>query len=468
MNISLIPLHKNIKHLENEEQLLVKVVAPKNIPEVDAIPPKHICFVIDISGSMTNVFKSVIQSVISGLNKLRDEDYVTVIVYNSTVRILCEWNKCSTVFKNTLKNKMKNLQCMNSTNISGAILKSIEQSMKKPNKKVTTILFTDGRANEGISDMNNLGVILKKLIPENNVLHALGFTAGHNPIFLKKISEVCNQGSYFFIENEDELQCSFTEIIGKTMEVAFQNVKLTLVGDDINFYDVKSEKDFSTLPLSDLHIGESKTCLITTKFTKEHSSYEIKAKIDSFNVIEMQREINFAEIILERGDDNTLNEDVEKRVNILKTSKAVKIASEFAEKSDYRSAEKILYEASKNLKGLPTIKSGLDKLALQCSDEKILNLCPPRLTSYQQSLEVEDDSIFISPPSTVLGISPIKTPKKKVVETFFPNSDDDEVIIQNSTSSCLKEIENPFSFDSNSSDIPQSEVSNTIELTKEE
>ena len=234
---------------------------------------------------MEKDFDIVIESVISGISRLRNEDYVTIILYNCTVKVLCEWNKCSDVFKDTLKDKMKMLKCIGSTNISCALLQSIEQSMKVPEKEVTTLFLTDGKANEGVTDINNLGVLLKKLIPKNNVIHTLGFNVEHNPIFLKKISEVCNNGTYSFVKNEDELRCAFLEIIGKTMDVAYQNVKLTLEGDEINFYDLKSESDFSTLPLSDLHIGESKKELISMKFTKEKLNYCIRAKIESFNVI---------------------------------------------------------------------------------------------------------------------------------------------------------------------------------------
>lgn len=470
MNLTLSTLHNNIQHLTNEEQLMVKIVVPKHFQDVPTLPPKHICFVLDISGSMNIVFKTLIQSVKSGLKKLREEDSVCLICYNSAVTLMCEWNKCTDAFKKTLEEKLNGLVCGGSTNISGALLKSIDQSMKVPDETVTTIFLTDGKANEGVTDINNLGVMLKKMIPENTTVHSLGFTEKHDPIFLKKIAEACNQGVYVFVENDDILRGSFVEIIGKTMEVAYQNVKVTLIADDVNFSDAQSEKDFSTLPLGDLHIGETRRWIITTKFTKERPTYELRAKVEGFNVIEVKTESQFTDITLKRGDDNTLNKEVEKRMNVLQASKALKKATELTMKYDFLGAEKVLRHTSENLKGLPTIQYGLNELARGCSDNSILNTSSHRLTSYQQSLEVENDSIFTSPPSTGLGISPIKTPKKQlVVDSFFPPSDDDEDVTDQSSSLLRSTVlQNPVSSAPSSSPSLQPEVDSTNESITED
>ncbi len=428
MEVTLTPLHKNIQHLTNEEQLMVKIVVPKELNNVPTLPPKHLCFLLDTSGSMNPVFHTLMKSVKSGISKLREEDSVCIISYNSTVTVMCEWNKCTDAFKKKLDEKLNGLRCGGSTNISGALLKSIEQSMKVPEETVTTIFLTDGLANEGVTDINNLGVMLKKMVPENTTVHSLGFTDKHNPIFLKKVAEVCNNGTYVFIENEDVLKGSFVDIIGKTMEVAYQNVKLTVVGDDVNFSDRQTEKDFVTLSLGDLHIGETRKWIVNTKFTKENSSYELRAKIEGMNVIEVKSEVNFEDLTLTRGDDNTVDEEVEKRMNIIEASKAVKLASELASKRNFLGAEKVLRHTSANLRGLPTIQHGLNELARGCSDNTFLNTSSHRMTSYQQSLEVEGDSLYNGAPSTGLGvISPIKTPKKSfMLNTFFPPSDEDE------------------------------------------
>lgn len=473
MEVTLTPLHKNIQHLTNEEQLMVKMVVPKEFQDVPTLPPKHLCFVLDTSGSMTSVFSTLIKSVKSGLSKLREEDSVCVICYQSHVTLMCDWNKCTDAFKKKLEEKLNGLQCHGSTNISGALLKSIEQSMKVPEETVTTIFLTDGQANEGVTDINNLGVMLKKMIPDNTTVHSLGFTADHNPIFLKKIAEACNQGTYVFIENDDVLKGSFVDIIGKTMEVAYQNVKVTLVADDINFSDAQTEKDFSTLPLGDLHVGETRRWIVTTKFTKESPTYEIRAKVEGFNVIEVKSEVNFTDTTLERGDDITVNAEVEKRINLLSASKAVKKATEFAMKRDFLGAEKILRHTSANLRGLPTIQQGLNDLARGCSDNTILNTSSHRMTSYQQSLDTENDSIFTGTPSTgLLGVSPIKTPKKTVVDTFFPPSDNDEededTIIQKPMLKRSIAQQSPLASAPSSFQIPQFEVDSTNESITED
>jgi hypothetical protein len=328
--------------------------------------------------------------------------------------------------------------------------------------------LTDGQANEGVTDINNLGVMLKKMIPTNTTIHSLGFTETHNPIFLKKVSEACNNGTYVFIENEDVLRGSFVEIIGKTMEVAYQNVQLTLEADNVNFSDYKTDKDFETLPLGDLHIGETRKWIINTKFTKELPSYEIVAKVGGFNVIEVQQEVNFAEVKLERGDNNVKINEVEDKIILLNTSKAVQLATKLAMERNFMEAERVLRNTSSNLRGFPTIATGLDQLARCCSDNTVLNTSSHRMTSYQQELETENDLIFSVPPSTVLGISPIKTPKK-TIQSFFPSSDEDEEIptIQD-VELCSSKQQGLVSTPPNLSLGPQSEGDNTDELPTED
>ena len=432
MIATLTPLHKNVPHLTDNEHLMLKVDVPKTYKDLQTVPPKHICFVLDTSGSMTAVFPTLIKSVKSGLSKLRDEDSISVICYNSKVTILCEWNKCTEALKKSLEERLNGLQCNGSTNISGALFQAIGQSMKVPKSTaVTTICMTDGLANEGVTDINNLAVMLKKVIPTNTTIHSLGFDVGHNPIFLKAVADVCNKGLYFFVENDDILKGSFVEIIGKTMEVAYQNVKLTLDALHTNFSDFQTGKDFKTLPLGDLHLGETRRWIIESKFIDNASKYEIRGQLHGFNVMDVQHEIVYADVVLERGDDYTVDENVAKKINLVSASKAVKLATTFAQKKQYGRAEKLLRATSQNLRGLPVIQEGLNNLARGLSDDSnILNISSHRMTSYQQALETDGDSVFQGTPGKGLWISPIRTPQKNTEgNTFYP-SDDEEVTAQ--------------------------------------
>lgn len=424
MEATLIPLHKNTPHLTNNETLMLEVTIPKTLVDVPVPPPKHVCFVLDTSGSMRPVFKRLIKSVKAGFQKLRDQDSVSIISYSDKVTLLCEWNKCTDQLKTTLENKLNGVRCGGSTNISGALFKSIEQSLKVENGTVTTIFMTDGQANEGVTDINVLGTMLKKMVPENTTIHSLGFTADHNPIFLKKVAEVGNQGLYHFIENEDVLKGSFMDIIGKTFEVAYQNAVLNLGADEVNFSDHKTGKDFTTLTLGDLHLGETRKWIITAKFTAEKQVYDIAANVSGLNVINVKSEVVFCHMKVERGDDNTINDTVQKKLNLAVAAKALKTASAFAQKRDYAGAMKLVRETSHNLRGMPTLQRNLNTFADSMMDDDILETSSHRLTSYQQDLETENDSIFVAPPGIGLGLSPIKTPKKSKFMNFFPVSDD--------------------------------------------
>lgn len=420
MIVNFIPHHSEIPQLETEEYFMLQMEVEKKIEDVETTPPKNIVFAVDTSGSMALTFHEMRRCLSLALHKLRPEDSVSILSYNSTVEIICEWNHCSEGFLKTVDQKLKDLQCNGGTNISGALLKCVEQSMKK-DEPVTVIFFTDGHANLGVTDINSLGIMAKKLIPENAVVHTLGFHKDHNPLFLKKISEVCNNGTYFFIENEDSLQGALLEIMGKTFEVVYQNMSVELQSDGMIFH--QDDKPIQTLSLGDMHLGEKKRWLVKGSFVEMKESYDINLTTKAYNVIGMSEFETKTTEEVKRGDTNVLNKDVQTKIDLTNAANAVKRAAEAVSKRKFKYAQSLVREASASLRGLPTVQKNLNNLVNEFhdEDEDILSTSCHRLTSYQDELN-HSDSLFNGTPSQHLGLSPIKTPTKKI--NFFPEEDE--------------------------------------------
>ena len=420
MNVNFIPHHSEIPQLQSEEYFMLEIEVEKKIEDVEATPPKNIIFAVDTSGSMALTFSEMRRCLSLALHKLRPEDSVSILSYSSTVEVVCEWNHCSEGFLKKVDDKLKDLRCNGGTNISGALLKCVEQSMKKT-EPVSVIFFTDGHANLGVTDINSLGIMAKKLIPENATVHTLGFHKDHNSLFLKKISEVCNNGTYFFIENEDALQGALLDVIGKTFEVIYQNLSVELKSDGMIFH--QDDKPIQTLSLGDMHLGEKKRWLVKGSFVEMKENYDINLTSKAYNVIGMSEFESKTTIEVKRGDTNVVNNDVQTKIELTNAAKAVKLAAEAISKRKFKHAQSLVREASSNLRGLPSVKKNLDKLVNEFNDEddEILSTSCHRLTSYQDELN-HSDSLFNGTPSQHLGLSPIKTPTKKI--NFFPEEDE--------------------------------------------
>ena len=416
MNSSFITHHVQVPHLAKDETFMLQLTTPELHKEIQTLPPKHICVVLDTSGSMTSTFKYVVKGLNIALDKLRSEDSISVVSYDTEVKLLCEWNKCTDSFKNALKGKLHDLKCRGGTNISGALLKAVEQCMKVKDT-VSVIFFTDGLATHGVTDINTLGIMLKRLIPENATMHALGYGKAHNPIFLQKCAEACNNGLYFYIENTDKLHGAFVDIIGKTFELFCQNLKLNLTGENVNFKCLSRAEDFENTSLGDINLNETLKFLFKAKFTKEVPSYNIKYKISGFNVIDVKETEVEGCFEISRGDDNSKDKNVENKVQLLRVSQAVKAAAAAASKRDYKLAESMVRCASDNLVGFPTIRKNLNELVNDFGrGADALQTSSHRLTSYQQDLMKGSTVFSNTPKQIVFGTSPIN---------FFPDDADE-------------------------------------------
>jgi hypothetical protein len=94
----------------------------------------------------------------------------------------------------------------------------------------SVFLFTDGQANEGITDETKLVSMVRKMADQKHRvrLYTFGFGADHSEELLSKLAEA-GSGSYYFIEKEDNIATAFADALGGLLSVVAQNVKLTFV-----------------------------------------------------------------------------------------------------------------------------------------------------------------------------------------------------------------------------------------------
>ena len=314
MDTTFTPLYRQLPYLSDTAHFMLKTAVPKP-DDADALPAKHVCWVLDTSGSMKDTFPSVKRALARGIAMLRPEDFVSILSYSSDVKMLCEWNKCTDAFKESIVEKLDDVRCDGESNLSGALLQAIDQSMKVDDQTVV-VFFTDGKANVGVTDLNRLGVIVKKMVPERGAIHMLG-VGTHDPVFLQKISEASN-GQYHFVDTKDKVQSAFIECIGKTMEVAYQNIKLTLQSVDVHFERFRDGKAFKELHLGDIHIGETRKFVFTGTLLVGRETYEVPYKIEAVNILKGEVVVCDGTFTLTRGDDNTEDSEVRKQVDFHK------------------------------------------------------------------------------------------------------------------------------------------------------
>ena len=97
-------------------------------------------------------------------------------------------------------------------------------------KVESVLLFTDGKANYGITNPKTLEKAARNTIMQiarNTNLFTFGYGTEHDANMLRTIAEAGN-GLFYFIENQESIPESFCDCLGGLLSVAAQNLVLTL------------------------------------------------------------------------------------------------------------------------------------------------------------------------------------------------------------------------------------------------
>lgn len=213
-----------------ENQLLFAQITSKKIP-LDCLPPTHLIFLIDVSGSMDmpnrlpllkNGFKALV-------NNLRAIDSVSIIVYGGTVGIALPTtggNEKEKIFK-TIDSLQAGGATPGESGIKLAYSVARNHFIKNGNNRI--ILATDGDFNVGLKTEDELEEMISLQRERGIYLTCLGIGMGNYKD--SKIQTLAQRGNGNFAyldsyaEAEKVLLKEFTQILYTVADDAYLNVK---------------------------------------------------------------------------------------------------------------------------------------------------------------------------------------------------------------------------------------------------
>jgi len=92
------------------------------------------------------------------------------------------------------------------------------------------LLFTDGQANVGIQDPQQLVVETKNQLAAGSkdvTIVTFGFGRDHNASLLQRLAEA-TQGTYYFVERSDQMKEMFADCLGGLLSIVATNIRLHL------------------------------------------------------------------------------------------------------------------------------------------------------------------------------------------------------------------------------------------------
>ena len=210
----------------------------RSIP-VSRFPKANYVFLIDVSGSMNtsdklDLLKSGLTMLVDNLNP---QDRISIVTYSGTVKLLLESTLVSQ--SSTIKKAISSLAASGSTAGGAAMKMAYEECLKNyiegGNNRV--IMGTDGDFNVGVTSTDAILEMAQDYAAKGIYLTVCGFGTGNlNDSMMEKVSNAGN-GTYQYIDSEDELTKVFVNEVSKFFSVANDaKVQITFARDKVDSY----------------------------------------------------------------------------------------------------------------------------------------------------------------------------------------------------------------------------------------
>jgi len=215
------------------DNLLVRVgVQAEQIPDGER-PPVALTFIVDTSGSMDRddrlgLVKDSLELLVDELN---DDDTVAIVVYSSGSGVVLE----PTEVRNSRRiyDAIDSLTPGGSTNLEAGLREGYELAMDAfRNDGVNRVIIaSDGVANAGITDQDDLGRYIRSFADEGIQLVTVGYGMGNfNDTMMEQLADN-GDGFYAYIDTVDEAERLFEDELTSTLITAAIDAKIQVEFD---------------------------------------------------------------------------------------------------------------------------------------------------------------------------------------------------------------------------------------------
>lgn len=344
---------------------LLELRAP--VAEVDADSPSlAIALVIDRSGSMGGEKLEVAKACGRFLaDRLAPEDRMAVISYDDTVSLEVGPQGSGPAISAALGH----IHPGGSTNLSGGWLKGVEvlEGVTADIRRV--VLLTDGLANVGITDRDQLASISAAAAGRGISTTAIGFGADFDEDLLAAMADA-GRGHDYFASSPEEAPSIFAEEFTGLAKLTVQNLSIeirpklaAMTLALLNEYPLSLMGDGIQATIGDLFGGEERKLVF---------KLQIPGLADLGNMTVAEAVVRWADISAGTVELHTrtipiavnvvsaatasseaVDSEVTEEVVVLEAAKARAEARRLADRGDLEEAHQLLAEQSEKLKGIP-------------------------------------------------------------------------------------------------------------------
>ena len=277
--------------------------------------PLNLSLVLDRSGSMGGEkLMNVKKAVVYIINQMSSTDILSIVFYDTDVNVLLEPQRLEN--KEAIIKKVNEINSGSSTNLEGGINKGYELVKSSKNLENSeminrVLLLSDGLANVGVSDPNQLGNITRSYFDNFGIsISTFGVGLDYNEDLMAKIATQ-GGGMYYFISSPENISDIFNMELKGISKVVAKNTKLEikfpsnlLEYDKTYAYNGVLNDNILTVNFNDIFSEGQKAILVR---------FKTKQKIDS--LIKIECKLSYSNSTKDSIIDLTFREKSEIRIS---------------------------------------------------------------------------------------------------------------------------------------------------------
>lgn len=248
-----------------EATLLVRLIAAPD-PNARLAAPLDVAFVLDRSGSMSGQKLALAKEGVA-LERLRPVDRVALVIYDDEVEVVQPLTDASPAALTSLQRALRPLDAGGSTFLSGGWVAGCQELANAPagdtgrTRIRRTILLTDGLANVGILDPQELAKHASQLRKRGIVTTTVGVGMGFDEGLLFAMAEA-GGGNFVYAENAPVLRNFFAQELQEMLQIASTTTTLHLTlpqrvrGELVSAFPVEREGKTLKVAIGDVPAGD--------------------------------------------------------------------------------------------------------------------------------------------------------------------------------------------------------------------
>lgn len=233
---------------DDEISLLLELKAP---PVADSKPraPVSLQVVLDRSGSMADGRLYAAQGALHTLvDRLGPEDTFGLVAFDHEVLVAVPAGPLTD--KEAVKAAIWSLAPRGMTNLSSGYLRGIQEARRAKNgDRATLVLLSDGHANEGVTDADQLGTVARGAEGRGVVTSTLGVGLGYDETLLTEIAR-SGSGNALFAEEPDTAGAALAGEVDGLLAQTVQAASVT-IRPTVDVSNVTVVNDLPAQPVSD-------------------------------------------------------------------------------------------------------------------------------------------------------------------------------------------------------------------------